>query len=112
MERNQLDFALKKNNYLEGGTKEACIKARDFIKYSVISKTGINSNLSCVSDEEFIRAVKVLIAFSFKQEDTIPETWSCDSDCKRISQDICPGECNINKDSLKTCPYFIDEGLV
>lgn len=112
MEKNKLDYILKKNNFLEGGTKEACIKAREFIRYSSIFEDGISSKLSCVSDEEFLKAVKTLIAFSFNQDDTIPETWSCDSDCKRISQDICPGECNINKDSSKTCPYFIDEGLV
>ena len=112
MEKNKLDFILKKNNFLEGGIKEACIKARDFIRYSSISEEGISSKLSCVSDEEFLNAVKTLIAFSFGHEDAIPETWICDSDCKRISQDICPGECNINKDSSKQCPYFIDEGLV
>ena len=112
MERNKLDFLLKKNNFLEGGTKEACIKARDFIRYSSISEDGISSKLSCISNEEFLRAVKVLIAYSFKQEDTIPETWLCDSDCKRITETLCPGECNINKDSSKICPYFIDEGLV
>lgn len=112
MERNKLDFLLKKNNFLEGGTKEACIKARDFIRYSSISEDGISSKLSCISDEEFIRAVKVLIAYSFSQDDIIPETWLCDSDCKRINETLCPGECNLNKDSSKLCPYFIDEGLV
>lgn len=112
MEKNKLDFILKKNNFLKGGTKEACIKAREFIRYSSISNDGISSKLSCISDEEFLKAVKVLIAFSFNKDDTIPETWSCDSDCKRISQDICPGECNIDKTSSKMCPYFIDEGLV
>lgn len=110
--KKQIRFYTQKNNFLKGGTKEACIKAKEFIRYSSISNDGISSKLSCISDEEFLKAVKVLIAFSFNQDDTIPETWSCDNDCKRISQDICPGECNINKDSSKTCPYFIDEGLV
>lgn len=31
MKREDLDFVLKQNDYLEGGTKEACVKVRDFL---------------------------------------------------------------------------------
>ena len=51
MEKNKLDFILKENNFLKGGTKEACIKAREFIRYSSIFEDGISSKLSCISDE-------------------------------------------------------------
>ena len=34
MEREELDFVLKQNHYLEGGTKEACIKAREFLRHA------------------------------------------------------------------------------
>lgn len=112
MEKNKLDCMLKENNFLKGGTKEACIKAREFIRYSSIFEDGISSKLSCISDEEFLKSVKILIAYAFKQDDVIPETWNCDNACRRVYEDFCPGECNINKNSSKTCPYFIDEGLV
>lgn len=37
MKRTVLDFVLKQNQYLEGGTKEACIKARNFLQYATIT---------------------------------------------------------------------------
>ena len=34
MERKELDFVLAYNHYLEGGTKEACVKVRDFLHHN------------------------------------------------------------------------------
>ena len=112
MERKELDFVLKQNHYLEGGTKEACVKVRDFLSHATNPGNQIHSALSCVTADEFMDAVKTLMAFAFRQDDTIPEKWKCDNDCRMVSNLLCPGECNISKNADKMCPFFMDEGLI
>ena len=113
MKRTALDFVLKQNQYLECGTKEACIKVRNFLQYATITPGNqIHSELSCVTNEEFIEAVNTIMAFTFQQKDTIPERWKCDNDCRMVSYPLCPGECNISKTANQTCPFFTDESLI
>lgn len=112
MERKELDFVLKQNQCLEGGTKEACVKVRDFLQHATNPGNQIHSALSCVTADEFMEAVKTLMAFAFQEEDAIPEKWQCDSDCRRVSYLLCPGEFNISKTANKMCPFFMDEGLI
>ena len=112
MERKELEWVLESNHYLKGGTKDACVKARDFIVHSMNPGNQLHAPLSCVRADEFVEAVRVLVAFAFMKEDTIPETWECDKDCKMTSCVICPGEFNIKKDANKICPYFMDEGYL
>ena len=57
MEREMLNFVLRDNHYIEGGTKEACIKVRDFLHYAQLSGNKIISANTCVSAEEFAEAV-------------------------------------------------------
>ncbi len=112
MKRDMLEFCLENNDYMEGGTKEACVKVREFLKHSIPQDNRLSSYHSCVSAEEFKEAVETLLAFTFRQADTIPERWKCDNDCKMTSSLLCPGECNIDKDSDNVCPHFIDEGNI
>lgn len=113
MKRECLEIILKQNSYLKGGTKEACVKVREFLHYAINSDGRIKqSDLSCVSLDEFIEATKILMAYASLQEDEIPKTWCCDVDCKRTTEIFCPGECNINKKSGELCPFFIDESLI
>ena len=112
MERKELDFVLKQNQYLEGGTKEACIKVRDFLQHATTPETQIHSALSCVAADEFIESVKTLLAFTFRQDDTIPERWKCDNDCQMVSALLCPGECNISKTAKNMCTFFMDESVI
>ena len=112
MKRKELDFVLQQNRYLEGGTKEACVKVRDFLSHATNPGNQIHSSLSCVTADEFMDAVKTLMAFAFREDDTIPETWKCDNDCHMVSNLLCPGKCNISKTSDKMCPFFIDESLI
>lgn len=112
MNREELAFVLKQNHYLEGGTKEACVKVREFLHYATNLGDQIHSALSCVTADEFMEAVKILMAFSFNQEDTIPERWQCDEDCCKTSHILCPGECSIDKTSDRKCPFFMDEGFI
>ena len=85
MVRKELDFVLKQNQYLKGGTKKAIVKVKEFLQHATNPGN--------------------------QKEDTIPETWKCDDDCKRTSNLLCPGECNISKTSKKECPFFMDENL-
>ncbi|MBR6252764.1 MAG: hypothetical protein IKR04_02880 [Clostridia bacterium] len=112
MERKEMDLVLEDFHYLKGGTREACVKAREYISHIINPGNQLHAPLSCVSANEFVEAVKVLMAFAFVQNDTVPDTWKCDNDCHRSSYFLCPGECNINKNSDKMCPFFMDEGLV
>lgn len=112
MERKELDFVLKQNQYLKGGTKEACIKVRDFLLHATNSGNQIHSELSCITTDEFIESVKTIMAFTFRQDDTIPERWKCDNDCRMVSNLLCPGECNISKIAKNVCPFFMDESLI
>ena len=74
MERKELEYILESSHFMKGGTKEACVKAREFIENSMNPGNQLHAPLSCVNADEFVEAVKILIAFAFKQEDIIPET--------------------------------------
>ena len=112
MERNELKSVLESNHYIQGGTKEACVKVVEFLRNVINPGNQLHAPLSCVIANEFVDAVKVLMAFAFRQEDTIPETWRCDNDCHMVASPLCPGECSINQESSKICPFFMDEGLI
>ena len=112
MERKDLEYILKNGQFQKGGTKEACVKAREFIRNSMNPGNQLHAPLSCVTADEFVEAVKTLMAFAYLQDDTIPEAWECDKDCKMTSDILCPGEFNIRKGSDKMCPYFMDEGFI
>ncbi len=112
MRQEELDFVLEQNEYLEGETKEACVKVKEFLNYATSSEKQIESMLSCVTAYEVVEAVKVLMAFAFLQSDTVPKHWKCDVDCRRRSAILCPGECNVSKSADNMCPFFVDEGLI
>ena len=109
MERNELDFTIKYNHYIQGGTREAGTKVREFLQHAEILEDGSIVSKSCVIADEFIAAVNVLLQYTFIRPDTVTEHWHCDSDCSKISSFICPGACNIDPNSPKKCPYFMDE---
>ena len=106
MTKDEIHFILTDNNYLQGGTKEASIKVKDYLKNieSIKSKSSIEFN-------EFIQCIGTLIAFSFQSKDTIPERWCCENDCRYTSSLICPGEFNLEESSKKICPYYKQENI-
>lgn len=110
MQREYFEDLLKSENYLKGGTKESCIKAKEFIRNAQeVEKYKIKTSFSCVDSKEFIEAVKVLIAYAFSKEDEIPKTWYCDSECRMVNSSICLGECNLDENSNNLCPYFLGD---
>lgn len=112
MKREELEFVLSQNEYLEGGTKEACVKVREFLRYATTTENQVDALKSCVTADEFVQSVKTLMAFAFRQKDVIAEQWRCDNDCQMVSYLLCPGECNLSITADKKCPFFKDEGYL
>ena len=112
MNRKKLKSLIEEKSYLKGGTKEACLKAKEFLRGAICEENTIQSTQMAVNADEFREAVKLLVAFASKHADEVPKRWTCDEDCKRIFEDICPGEFGIDKNSKNKCPFFIDDGMV
>ena len=104
MTKDEIEFIVKRNNYLKDGTKEACIKVKEFIK-----QTKKIESKSSIDYEDFLNSINTLLAFCFQAKDTIPERWYCENDCRFTSSMICKGEFNIDKNSKKLCPYYVPE---
>lgn len=112
MKKDELDLLLKRNNYLQGGTKEACIKIREFLMKSTMNMDTIHSPSECITSSDFVEAVRVLMASVSQKEDEIPKRWLCDSDCRNINNLFCKGMFSLDYKSQSSCPYFVDDGLV
>lgn len=106
MTKEELNFILKYNNYIKGGTKEASLKVKDFVK-----KIQYVESNSSIEFKEFLECIGTLLAFTFSSKDTIPERWYCDNDCRYNSCMICPGEFNTEEKSEKICPYYKQENI-
>ena len=104
MTKDEIEFIVKRNNYLKDGTKEACIKVKEFIK-----QTKKIESKSSIDYEDFLNSINTLLAFCFQAKDTIPERWYCENDCRFTSSMICKGEFNIDKKSENLCPYYKQE---
>lgn len=104
MSKDEIEYVLKKNGYIKNGTKEACVRVKDYLKniQSIESKSSIDY-------KEFLNAINTLLAFSFRAKDTIPERWCCDNDCIYTNFLICAGEFNTDDKSEKICPYYVPE---
>ena len=106
MTKDEIEFILKHNNYAKNGTKEACIKVKEFIK-----QTKKIESKSSIDYEDFLNSINTLLAFCFESNDKIPEKWYCDNDCVYSSSLICKGEFNIDKKSENLCPYYKQENI-
>ncbi len=111
MERQELEKIIKDNQCIEGGTKEACIKIREVLNNKMNPGNQLHAPLSCVSIEEFIDSVKVLLAFAIEQPDVKISQYYCENNCVYVYSTICPGEvnCGISKSGIKLCPYYTTE---
>ena len=97
MEKDFFDFLIKNLKCTAGGSKEACIKAREFIQHATIDKEGniIPSGHSSVDSKEFMEAVRVLMAFAWqnREQDCVPDRFVCNEDCSSLDyQGVCLGE--------------------
>ena len=124
MEKDFFEFLIKNLKCTTGGSKEACIKVREFIQHATIDKEGniIPTKHSSVDSKEFMESVRVLMAFAWqkKGQDCVPERFICDNDCSELNHEgFCSGEFQlVSKDDLekngegkikaKRCPHFRD----
>jgi hypothetical protein len=104
MTKDEIEFILKHNSYLKGGTKESAIKVKEFIKQI----ESIESS-SSIDYKEFLESINTLLAFSFSSMDTVPDKWHCENDCKYSGFLLCAGEFNTDDKSEKICPYYVPE---
>jgi len=65
MNRCYIENILKDGQFKRGGTKEACIKAREFLSNAMNPGNQLHAPLSCVKADEFVEAVKTLMAFAY-----------------------------------------------
>lgn len=124
MNREELDFVLKNKAFMPGGTREACVKVKDFMMnfYKYLYDSGeitlpkghapLVFPESSVTLEEFIEAVNVLMASVALKKDEVPMRWNCDSDCKHCCSLFCFGGFNVTSETAKLCPFFVDESNV
>ena len=99
-----MNFTLKYNSYIKNGTKQACVKVKDYVKKIQY----IESN-SSIEFKEFLECINILLAFTFPAKDTIPTKYYCDNDCRYSGYLLCAGEFNTDEKSEKICPYYTQE---
>ena len=104
MTKKEIEFIIKNNSYLEKGTKQACIKVRDYLK-----KIEVIESKSSIDLDEFCNCINTLLAACFQDKDKIPSKFYCENDCKYSGFLLCAGEFNIDQDSDKICPYYTPE---
>ena len=106
MENNNIYDVIKKSGYVEGGTYEAYIKAREVILNCFDGGYKLVSLSNNVSMTEFIEAVKVLMTFASKHMDEKVELYYCDMNCKCFRMKPCPGDCMLSDKAIKRCPFY------
>lgn len=109
MARGRVKDFIKEKGYLEGGTKEACAIAYDYVHHAATIGSSIISYGSEVRNDEFLKAVTVLILSANGLPDSVPEQWGCDSDCVYASDPNCKGAYGIVHGCKKTCPFHCSE---
>ena len=85
MTKDELNFIIEDNQYLKGGTKEAALKVKDYVK-----KIQYVESNSSIEFKEFLECLNTLLAFTFPAKDTIPTKYYCDNDCKYSRCLLCP----------------------
>lgn len=104
MNRKQIEFVLNASNFLKGGTHEACLKVKDYVKNIQFA-----NSKSAIDFEEFIESINILLSFSFESTDTIPKKYCCESDCRYNSCLLCRGEFSIDRQAENICPFYKQE---
>ncbi len=112
MKESDFKKVKEKINPIEGGIKESCLVAHEYLKNCKITEEGTIINNSAVSEVDFLVAVKTLVAYSWenRENDCLPNFWDCSNDCVLNKTTLfCPGECQVkNKNKSltnKECSY-------
>ena len=116
MQKDEFEFAKELLEIKEGSVREACIIVQEFLKNANLRKRKIQHRTmydvtpsSAVSMEEFLKASKVLLSYSFSNcdKDTMPEYTYCKDDCRmKGCFGFCKGEFTESEDSKQLCKYY------
>lgn len=110
MENREFNKIIQSEGCIKGGTKEACLKVQEVLRYAIDGEDKLFAPCSRVKIGEFIEAVKILMAFAKQHDDEYVELYYCEADCARFKSGPCPGDCALSEKATKLCPYYIDEG--
>lgn len=78
-------------------------------KASVIANSFLQRHQNSMNAEE-AHALRVLIAAADQNPDRQPETWHCDTYCRKVRHVSCEGRLSAEDCSPNQCPY-LDEML-
>ena len=106
MENNKIYDVIKSGRYIDGGTYESYIKAREVVLNSFDGGHKLVILSDKVNASEFIEAVKVLMTFASKHSDVKVELYDCDINCKHFKSNLCPGDCMVSDKATKRCPFY------
>ena len=109
MKARNIDKFIEDSKCIQGGTKEACLKTREILSKGVVRKDNFYASHSEVSMEEFLQAVKVLVAFASNLPDEKVELYYCQGDCARYYDKHCVGELTLSSCATKLCPHYTQE---
>ena len=113
MERRELEQIIKQEDCISGGTKEACIKIREVLCNKMNPGNQLHAPGSCISINEFVEAVEVLLAFADDKPDTKVSMYHCENDCIFVGKRFCPGKMmdGISNKGMKPCPGYTQDEL-
>lgn len=109
MKIRDIDRFIEDSKCIQGGTKEACLKVREILSKGVVRRDSFYASHSEVSVDEFIQAVRVLVAFASNLPDEKVEVYYCQGDCARYYDKHCVGELALSSCATKRCPQYIQE---
>ena len=118
MDKDYFNFIIK--DMPKNSVKRACYIVREYLKYSkkveVNDDIVLKSNEKCaVTLEEYLEAVRILLAYSYENSDALTEVelHHCECDCGQIKyNNFCKGEFSVVDEdtdktkNLKLCKYY------
>ena len=107
---DKINELIKASNCIEGGSKEAAIKVRTVMKnISTANENILLLGRSGVNAEDFLQAIRKLVAYAESHADTKVELWYCETDCVRSQNPNCPYRQFMVSNGDKICPHYIEE---
>ena len=107
MKMRNIDRFIEDSKCIQGGTREACLKAREILSKGVVRKDSFYASHSEVSVDEFIQAVRVLVALASNLPDEKVELYYCQGDCAMYYDKHCVGELTLSSSATKLCPHYV-----
>lgn len=105
---DKINELIKASNCIDGGSKEAAIKVRAVLKKIIMQNDSVLL-LDQNNAEDFLQAVRKLVAFAERRPDTYVPLFYCEEDCAILSCHKCLIKPNLFKEGTEICPLYIVE---